>query len=64
MSTAKNRNGEVISNLEDALRVLSLPNVEVSDRQDGETGASYPYKCGYARAAIRAALEELRKTRI
>lgn len=59
MNPTKAELNELVVCLKDALRVLDLPACEIS-REEGETAASYSYKCGYARGAIRNALDTLR----
>jgi hypothetical protein len=58
-NTGAKLEAELIQLLEDALTVLQLPDCDIS-REDGKTAASYSYKCGYAKGAIKGALKELR----
>lgn len=63
MNTGAKLKAELIENLEDALRVLQLPDCEIS-LEEGKTAASYSYKCGYATGAIKTALAELRSWKV
>lgn len=65
IGSAQRVKSELIRRLEDALRVLDLPSAdEMAIRNEGETRASLPFKCGYAKGAIKGALADLRNLKV